>query len=238
MNAKLTQCVFRAITAMLVSLSVTLVCAQSLSKVEFQSEGGRNLSTHRGIRRMIPEVQWVKPDVNSVSRIAGVARCAAPTNSVIAPSRMTKVHSSPALEAVPHLIEWIVAKMGWVAQQPPSIRLIPHERLVEELGGNHHGSNNRSIELRALYSRERQTIYLDETWNPDDLRDRAALVHELVHHLQELNNISARCRAEHELQAYHLMIAWLREQGIQDPYQFMNTDEFTINLFSQCWSFE
>jgi len=58
--------------------------------------------------------------------------------------------------------------------------------------------------------------------------------YELVHHLQQLNNVKAPCLAANEPQAYHLEIEWVREQGIEDPYKFLDIDEFTISLLSQC----
>ena len=130
------------------------------------------------------------------------------------------------------LIAWIVAKTGWVIQEPPLIRFIPHTQLVEMYCGGGGGSND--LNIRALYSPKSHTIYLPVKWNSNDLRDRSALLHELVHHLQTLNNVKAKCFAAREPQAFDLEFEWLREQGIQDPYKFIDIDEFTIRLLSQC----
>jgi hypothetical protein len=46
--------------------------------------------------------------------------------------------------------------------------------------------------------------------------------------------VKVRCTAAYERQAYDLQIAWLREQGIADPYKVIGTDEFTIRLMSAC----
>ena len=70
--------------------------------------------------------------------------------------------------------------------------------------------------------------------NPNDLRDRSYLLHELVHHLQALNNVKAPCLAAYELPTFELQLEWLRENGIQDPYKFLDIDEFTIILLSEC----
>ena len=130
------------------------------------------------------------------------------------------------------LIVWIVAKTGWVVQEPPQIHFIPHTRLVEMYCGGMASSNN--LDIRALYSPKNHIIYLPEKWNPNDLHDRSALLHELVHHLQALNKVKAKCLAACEPQAFHLQIEWLREQGIQDPHKFIDVDEFTISVISQC----
>ncbi len=88
--------------------------------------------------------------------------------------------------------------------------------------------------IRGLYSYRSHIVYLPEKWTPDDLYDRAELLHELIHHLQSLNNVKASCLAAYERPTYELQIEWLREQGIQDPYKFLDIDEFTIRLISQC----
>ena len=130
------------------------------------------------------------------------------------------------------LIAWIVAKTGWVVQEPPSIRFVPQTQLVEMYFGGNSSSND--IQIGALYLAKSHIVYLPEKWNPNDLHDRSALLHELVHHLQALNNVKAKCLAAYDRQAFDLQFEWLREQGIQDPYKFIDIDEFTIRLLSQC----
>jgi hypothetical protein len=130
------------------------------------------------------------------------------------------------------LIAWIVSKTKWVARQPPSICSVSQRQLLKIYDGDENTSND--LQIHALYSIKTHNVYLVENWNPADLHDRAALLHELVHYLQQLNNVKARCLAANEPQAYHLQIEWLREQGIEDPYKFLDIDEFTISLLSQC----
>jgi uncharacterized protein DUF6647 len=130
------------------------------------------------------------------------------------------------------LIAWIVTKTKWVAQQPPSICSVSHRQLLKIYDSD--GSAPNDLQIHALYSIRNHNVYLVENWNPTDLHDRAALLHELVHHLQQLNNVKAPCLAANEPQAYHLEIEWVREQGIEDPYKFLDIDEFTISLLSQC----
>ena len=84
------------------------------------------------------------------------------------------------------------------------------------------------------YSPAAHIVYLAKKWNPNDLRDRSYLLHELIHHLQALNNVETARLAANERPTYELQLEWLREQGIQDPYKFLDIDEFTIALISQC----
>lgn len=133
---------------------------------------------------------------------------------------------------VTDLIAWIVAKTGWTAQEPPSICFVSLGQLLKTYHGD--GSASNDLQIRALYSVKTRNVYLVENWNPNDLHDDAALLHELVHYLQQLNNVKAPCLAANEPQAYHLQIEWVRDQGIEDPYAFLDIDEFTISLLSQC----
>ena len=129
------------------------------------------------------------------------------------------------------LIAWIVTKTKWVAQQPPSICSVSHRQLLKIYDGD--GSAPNDLQIHAVYRSE----IIPLTWSqfdPTHLHDRAALLHELVHHLQQLNNVKAPCLAANEPQAYHLEIEWVREQGIEAPYKFLDIDEFTISLLSQC----
>ena len=134
------------------------------------------------------------------------------------------------------LIAWLMAKTGWTTKELPSIRFVTPEQLQKIY---HVGDEDllNDFSLRALYSTKIHTVYLLESWNSNDLRDRATLLHELVHHLQSLNNIKATCLAEYEPQAFDLEFEWLREQGIQDPYKFLGIDEISILMISHCRDF-
>lgn len=91
-----------------------------------------------------------------------------------------------------------------------------------------------SDNVLAAYDRDSATVYLRNDWDLDELRSRAALLHELVHHVQLFNRIPYECPAAREPLAYGLTLKWLREQGAKDPYALLDTDEFTIMVRSMC----
>ncbi len=115
------------------------------------------------------------------------------------------------------LIAWIVAKTGLTAPDTPRIVQLPIEQMVEMTGS--------TARPQAIYVRKERTIYLRSDWTPDTLLDRATLLHELVHHLQEANNVQKPCERAQEADAYHLELDWLKEQGVDDPYKFLDTNE-------------
>lgn len=99
------------------------------------------------------------------------------------------------------------------------------------------GGEPTDLNIEALYSNKDRTVYLSTDWRPNDLRDRSALLHELVHHLQYLNGIKASCPQEYEWQAYHLQVDWLHEQGVEDPLELLGVSPLFIYLLSQCPDF-
>lgn len=131
------------------------------------------------------------------------------------------------------LIAWIVAKTGWTADDMPAIQFIPHEELAKRYADG----NTAAPRVDALYSDKDDTIYLPSGWNLHNLRDRSALLHELVHHLQMVNKVKVNCQAEYEWDAYKLQIAWLREKGVEDPLKLMGVDLMAIYVFSHCPEF-
>ena len=139
-------------------------------------------------------------------------------------------NTSVATRAAEGLTAWIIAKTGWTVGGVPAIRFVPPEELVKR----YTGGKSTAPHIGALYSHKDDTIYLPDGWNPDNLRDRSALLHELVHHLQMANNVKAACRAEYEWDAYRLQIAWLREKGIEDPLKFLGINLMAIYVFSCC----
>jgi len=131
------------------------------------------------------------------------------------------------------LTSWIVAKTGWTIREAPPIRFIPSEQLVKMFTGE----KPTDLQIKALYSDEDHSIYLPDGWRAEDLLDRSALLHELVHYLQYLNHIKAKCPAEYEWKAYELQVAWLREQGVEDPLKLMGISAVAIYVFSRCPEF-
>lgn len=127
---------------------------------------------------------------------------------------------------VPRFLTWIVHETQLLMPPPPQILLVYPNEMHE------HAEGSRSV--LALYDWEAATIYLPSKWDVTRMYDRALLLHELVHHVQQFNRVGATCHAEHERQAYALTAKWLAEQGVADPYGLLNTDELTVAIFSNC----
>lgn len=129
------------------------------------------------------------------------------------------------------LSAWIMAQTGLAAVAPPRVEHITQIRMTEIAQGPNIAPNPQ---LRALYSQKISTIYLRANWSEVSLRDQSELVHELVHHFQNTHNLQYQCGAEREKLAYELQLAWLREQGIRDPYDLLELNAFYVIMASVC----
>jgi hypothetical protein len=131
---------------------------------------------------------------------------------------------------VPTYIAWIVAQTGLTIPARPPI----HFATAMEMATRYGSPENSALELQGIYNRTEGAIYLPQQWLPDDLRQKSALLHELVHHVQKSNNMELPCIAAYERQAYDLQIKWLREQGVDDPYALIGINELGIYMLSVC----
>jgi hypothetical protein len=129
------------------------------------------------------------------------------------------------------LAGWIAVQTGLATVPPPRIELVNPATMTETAFGPGIAA---SPLLRALYSQPAGTVYLRKNWDRSNVRDRSELLHELVHHFQNVHDLKYGCAAEREKLAYDLQIAWLREQGVADPYELLEINAFFVVMASVC----
>jgi len=66
-----------------------------------------------------------------------------------------------------------------------------------------------SDNIISFYDDRTQTIYLQEGWSAVRPTEMSILVHELVHHIQNIAKIDYQCAAEREQPAYAAQRKWL-----------------------------
>ena len=128
------------------------------------------------------------------------------------------------------LSAWIAAQTGLSAPPPPRVLHLDPAAL-HELATKPDAQMER---FRALYGRGERSVYLRTNWDAGKLNDRSELVHELVHHFQNIHALPYACSAERETLAYDLQVEWLREQGVPDPYEALQINEYFIVMASVC----
>lgn len=85
----------------------------------------------------------------------------------------------------------------------------------------------------ALYEDNSRTIYLREGWTGATPTETSVLVHEMVHHLQNLAGEKFECTQAREKSAYAAQKKWLEKAGL-DFFREFETDPVTLMLRTAC----
>lgn len=115
------------------------------------------------------------------------------------------------------LLSWTGTKLGVASSpqiKPPTLELVDQSTLnrfyLEQSG------SLPSVDIGALYDPFVDTIFLETSFDPDDLYDQSLLVHEIAHYLQDLEHdlrfVSDISLFENE--AYRLQASFLKEKGL------------------------
>ena len=85
----------------------------------------------------------------------------------------------------------------------------------------------------AIYDDEGRTIYLPEGWTGRSPAEVSVLVHELVHHLQNVGGLKYDCAGEREKPAYRAQSRWLElfDKNLADEF---NLDPMTVLVRTNC----
>jgi hypothetical protein len=88
-------------------------------------------------------------------------------------------------------------------------------------------------DVYAVYDDVKQAIYLHKDWNSDRPADISVLVHELVHHIQNVAALKFACPQEREKDAYKAQRTWLEQFGrtLEDVFEI---DPMTILVRTTC----
>jgi hypothetical protein len=94
-------------------------------------------------------------------------------------------------------------------------------------------TNQSEFDIVSLYGNESKTIYLLDGWNDGSPAGVSILVHEYVHHLQNVGGLKFACPQEREEVAYKAQERWLVLFGTDLEREFQ-MDAFTIFVKSKC----
>ena len=67
-------------------------------------------------------------------------------------------------------------------------------------------------QLHGMYNQDLDTIYLPDDWDSKSAWDMSVLVHEMVHYLQDMNNMTFACSNEMEKMAWPIQQFYLKQQ--------------------------
>ena len=130
------------------------------------------------------------------------------------------------------IVTWLSVNFGLPAiHDHPTIELLPAAQIAEIHYGSSDSQNRR--EVIASYDDATRTIFLAEGWTGQTPADLSILVHEMVHHLQDVGGRQYVCPASREKLAYAAQDAWLGLFG-QNLLAEFELDRMTLKLTTQC----
>ena len=156
----------------------------------------------------------------------------------------TDAPASPALLAA--IAAWLSASFGLApTDEPPHVLYVSQQALVvvrhadvaadRWSGGGSSGDAEPGAlpEILAVYDGPSRTIYLLRGWSARDPADLSVLVHEMVHHMQNLAGLGYACPEAREALAFEAQERWLARFG-RDLSTDFDLDAFSILARTQC----
>jgi hypothetical protein len=161
------------------------------------------------------------------------------------PTQVINVRASET--STDEIAKWLSTNFGLpYASEPPRLERVSRLRLYQlrhkaflplqsqAIGGEHSTPMPQyQREVVAVYDDATRTVYLPEGWSGDSIADQSVLVHEMVHHLQNLAGLKFACAGEREKPAYLAQDKWLRLHGHELEKDF-EVDMFTVVALSAC----
>ena len=154
----------------------------------------------------------------------------------------------PTLTLLTEIVTWLSANFDLPAiQDHPSVEFVSPAKLASmryedngclpdrpcETGVYEPVEAAHQREVVALYEGTTRTIFLSDLWTGTTPADQSVLVHEMVHHLQNLGELKFECPRAREKLAYTAQDRWLKRFGKDLETEF-EVDMFTIFISSAC----
>jgi len=146
----------------------------------------------------------------------------------------------PAEDMLDEIATWLDSNFDLPAiKDRPAVKFVPLMKLATMRAGDSaplHGPEINEPAQRwvvALYNYDLRTIFLPDDWIGKSPADQSVLVHEMVHHLQNLANLKFECPMAREKLAYLAQDKWLGRFGTSLEKEF-DVDMFTVLISSAC----
>ena len=115
--------------------------------------------------------------------------------------------------------EILIALMIWIGANTDYNTDVPlpvvEFKTQVEMEGLYYGERKREGDLYGFYNLKKNVIILPDTWDSARPFDLGLLVHEMIHYLQDVNEIQFQCVAEMEADAWPL-----QKQYLENVHEF------------------
>lgn len=121
-----------------------------------------------------------------------------------------------------------------VFEAPADLARVRHRGFVTHSSSqNAPGAEQGRGEVLAVYNDDKRIIHLPDGWTGTTEAGLSVLVHEMVHHLQNMAGLKYNCPNEREKLAYQAQSAWLRQSGKSLESEFA-LDGLSLIVHSNC----
>jgi hypothetical protein len=141
------------------------------------------------------------------------------------------------------IVLWLSTNFGLPASdEHPRIEFRPATEIValrynglvgRQLQGGATSGQSSPREVVSVYDDETRTVYLPKGWKGNTPAELSILVHEMVHHLQNIGKLKFECPQERERLAYQAQERWLGLFG-RDLLRDFELDGFTLLVITKC----
>lgn len=160
------------------------------------------------------------------------------------PERMRPIEVRATGASLDELAKWLSANHELpYSAEPPRLERVTPLRLYQMrrsafLSSRTVGQGSTPLpghqrEVVAVYDDKTRTIFLPESWTGETIAEQSVLVHEMVHHMQNLAGQKFACAGEREKPAYLAQDEFLRLHGLDLEKEF-DVDMFTVVAISAC----
>jgi hypothetical protein len=161
------------------------------------------------------------------------------------PMQPRSLVTATAERLMSEISDWLVSSVDLPSiSERPSVEFAPEAKLEElrqQQSADFHAGADASNKLApgnrsgaiALYDFSRRTIFLSDNWTGTSPADQSILVHEMVHHVQNMTKMKFECPMAREKLAYKAQNRWLARFGM-DLESAFQIDPFTVLVNSAC----
>jgi hypothetical protein len=161
------------------------------------------------------------------------------------PLNMAERNPGPDEPLLTAIATWLSTEFDLpILSSHPRIELVPPARIAAlryqrllpdaERAAGGHSAISSERDVVAVYSDAARTIYLADDWTGSTPAELSVLVHEMVHHLQNLAGLKYECPQAREQLAYLAQERWLGLFG-HNLAQDFELDGFSLLTKTKCF---
>jgi len=112
-------------------------------------------------------------------------------------------------EIITALMIWLGANSDFnVNMDIPTVMFLPQDKMEQQYYGD---KKHSDINLHAFYDTEHDIIVLPDTWDRRKPWDLSVLLHEIIHYVQDQNEVRFNCVQEMEVKTWPLQQKYLQQ---------------------------